>query len=99
MDCAACAGYDAGADLIELGMPFSDPLADGPTIQAASQRALKRYMNADMYFKIAEVVSGIGPTVFMVYLAGGVITFPRFLERAHDAQLCGLVLPEVACIQ
>ncbi len=85
--------FDAGADLIELGMPFSDPLADGPTIQAASQQALKHYMNAEMYFKIAEVVSGIGPTAFMGYL-NSVTTIPRFLERAHDAQLCGLVLPE-----
>ncbi len=85
--------FDAGADLIELGMPFSDPLADGPTIQAASQQALNHGMNADMYFKIADIVSGIGPTVFMGYL-NSVITIPRFLERAHDSHLSGLVLPE-----
>jgi len=37
----------AGVDIVELGVPFSDPLADGPTIQAASQRALKKHVNLE----------------------------------------------------
>ena len=47
---------DAGADIIELGLPFSDPIADGPTIQAAAERALKSGMNTDVYFAVIKKV-------------------------------------------
>ena len=49
---------DAGADLIEYGVPFSDPLADGPTIQAASQRALERERGA-LLFRVDAVAQGV----------------------------------------
>lgn len=45
-----------GADMIELGLPFSDPIADGPTIQAASERSLKAGMNPDAYFKMIKEI-------------------------------------------
>lgn len=89
----AKAVFNAGADLIELGMPFSDPLADGPTIQAASQAALTKGLTSKEYFETAALLSDYGPTVFMGYL-NSVTSIPRFIEQAHDAQLCGLVLPE-----
>ena len=41
-----------GADIIEIGMPFSDPMADGPTIQLASNRAIKNSVNLDVIFEI-----------------------------------------------
>lgn len=89
----AKAAFDAGADVIELGMPFSDPLADGPTIQAASQVALTQGLTSKEYFEIAAQLSEYGPTVFMGYL-NSVTSIPRFIEQAHDAKMCGLVLPE-----
>jgi len=84
--------FECGADLLELGMPFSDPLADGPTIQAASQRALENGMNFDTYFAAARECSRLGPTAFMGYLNS--VTVPDFLARASGAGLCGLILPE-----
>ncbi|HIH87260.1 MAG TPA: tryptophan synthase subunit alpha, partial [Methanosarcinales archaeon] len=56
-----------GADIVELGLPFSDPIADGPTIQASIERALDAGMNPDRYF---EMVKGLGvdvPLVVMTY--------------------------------
>ncbi len=47
---------EAGADIIELGIPFSDPMADGPTIQASSERALKRGVTVDTVFSIIKDV-------------------------------------------
>jgi len=85
--------FAAGADMIELGMPFSDPLADGPTIQAASQHALDNGITSKEYFEIAAQLSQLGPTLFMGYL-NSVTSIPHFIERAHESQLCGLVLPE-----
>ena len=46
-----------GVDVLELGLAFSDPLADGPTIQAAASRAIKAGMNTDEYFRLAEKIS------------------------------------------
>jgi tryptophan synthase alpha chain len=47
---------DSGADVLELGLPFSDPMADGPTIQAADVRALKKNINTDICFKFIKDV-------------------------------------------
>ena len=59
---------ECGADIIELGVPFSDPLADGPTIQAGSQRALKNGVNLKEIFRMAERLKGIStPLVLMTY--------------------------------
>lgn len=85
--------FDAGADIIELGMPFSDPLADGPVIQAASQTALENGITLDNYFAIAAEISTLGPTLFMGYL-NSVIAIPRFLDCAQQANLCGLIIPD-----
>src|SRR5581483_6482519 len=57
----------AGADAIELGVPFSDPIADGPVIQAASQRALKNGTKISDIFWIAERVKGL-PLIAFSYL-------------------------------
>ena len=59
---------ECGADIIELGVPFSDPLADGPTIQKASQRALKNGVNLKGIFRMAERLKGIPtPLILMTY--------------------------------
>ncbi len=87
-----------GADLIELGLPFSDPLADGPTIQAASQRALAAGMNTKKFFELVRRVrkkSGI-PLVLMGYYNP---LFKYGLERfARDAAAAGIdgtIIPDL----
>ena len=88
----------AGVDLIELGVPFSDPLADGPVIQEASERSLKRGTNLK---KILELVKKIRrtsqiPLILMSYLnpilSYGVASFAR---DAKTAGVDGVILPEV----
>src|SRR5205807_4655183 len=61
------AAIEAGADVIELGVPFSDPVADGPVIQRASQRALKHGTTLDQILKLAAEVrqrSQVGVIIF-----------------------------------
>jgi tryptophan synthase alpha chain len=90
---------EAGADLIELGMPFSDPLADGATIQAAGQQALANGMTLSRCLEqAAELRSrGVGvPFVLMGYynpiLQMGLAGFAR---RAAEAGIDGLIVPDL----
>ena len=66
---AAQGVIDGGADILELGMPFSDPVADGPTIQHAHTRALEGGMTVDRYFDTVRGIRDIAeiPLVLMVY--------------------------------
>jgi len=78
----------AGADIIELGLPHSDPIADGPTIQAAAQRAIAAGMNTDVYFQVAAEADVSVPKVFMGYYN---MVHARGLERfAQDCALSGI---------
>lgn len=78
----------AGADIIELGLPHSDPIAEGPTIQAAMQRAIAAGMNTDVYFQVAEEADVPVPKVFMGYYN---MVYARGLERfARDCARCGI---------
>lgn len=89
----------AGADVIEIGMPFSDPMADGPAIQASSLRALEAGMTLD---KTLDLVSGFRtahpetPIVLMGYYNPihqfGVV---QFLERAKDVGIDGLIVVDL----
>jgi tryptophan synthase alpha chain len=92
----AAAYADAGADLIELGVPFSDPLADGPVIHAAATAALAAGTTLDGVLEIARTVSDRVPVILMCYvnpiLARGV---ERFLDRALAAGICGLIVPDL----
>lgn len=89
---------DNGADLIELGIPFSDPVAEGVTIQKASRRALDNGTTTD---KIFEMVMRIRkytniPLVFMTY-ANIVFSYgsEKFISAASDLNVDGLILPDV----
>lgn len=86
----------AGADIIELGLPHSDPIADGPTIQAAAQRAIARGMNTDIYFQVAAEADVPVPKVFMGYYN---MVYARGLERfardcAHSG-ITGMIVPDL----
>ncbi len=87
-----------GADLIELGIPFSDPTAEGPVIQGANLRALKGGVTTDKIFDLVTALrkeTGI-PLVFMTY-ANVVFSYgkERFLARCAEAGIDGLILPDV----
>ena len=88
----------AGADIIELGIPFSDPTAEGPVIQGANLRALKTGVTTDKIFDMVEDVQKevSVPLVFMTY-ANVVYSYGTkpFLERAKKAGIAGLILPDV----
>ncbi len=89
----------AGADIVELGMPFSDPMADGPAIQASSQRALraghKMSDTLDMVRRFRETDTST-PIVLMGYY-NPIYVYPvdRFLADAQDAGVDGLIIVDV----
>lgn len=89
---------DAGADLIELGIPFSDPTAEGPVIQEANIRALSGGVTTDKIFEMVRAVSPQVnvPLVFMTY-ANVVFSYgtERFLSNAQNSGIRGLILPDV----
>src|SRR6266496_672273 len=92
------AAAEAGADIVELGMPFSDPLADGATIQHAGQVALERGMSINGCMEVARQVAAQTdvPLLLMGYynpvLAYGL---DRFCETARKSGVCGLIIPDL----
>lgn len=88
---------DAGADIIELGVPFSDPLADGPTIQAASWQALEAGVSVDSVLdQLGEVSADLPPVVIFSYLNPILrMGVERFLERALEAGAAGLLVTDL----
>lgn len=89
---------EAGADLIELGIPFSDPVAEGPVIQEANVRALSAGTTTDRIFEMVRRVRKKTdvPLVFMTY-ANVVFSYgtERFVRTASEAGIDGLILPDV----
>ena len=87
-----------GASLIELGIPFSDPTAEGPVIQAASLRALQGGVTTDKIFDLVrELRKDVTvPLVFMTY-ANVVFSYgaDRFLSNCKEVGIDGLILPDV----
>ncbi len=93
----AQAYVEGGADLVELGVPFSDPLADGPTIHAAATAALDAGATLETALEVCEAISARLPVVFMVYsnmvLAHGGAEV--FAGRARDAGAAGVIVPDL----
>jgi len=90
----------SGVDMIELGIPFSDPLADGPTIQAASYRALKAGASLKKIFKVVERLRKLTeiPIVFMTYynpvMKYGV---QSFFKSCVSCGVDGVIVPDLPC--
>jgi tryptophan synthase alpha chain len=89
---------EAGADMIEIGMPFSDPMADGPVIQNSNQVALKNGMNLKLLFKqLSEIRKEVEiPLILMGYL-NPVLQFgvENFCAECSRAGIDGLILPDL----
>ena len=89
---------NAGADIIEIGIPYSDPLADGPTIQASSTRALR---NGTRIPKIIEIIKKIRkrtdiPLVFLVYY-NSIFKYgtEKFVVESREAGIDGIIIPDL----
>ncbi|MDS0298102.1 tryptophan synthase subunit alpha [Halogeometricum sp. S1BR25-6] len=89
-----------GADVIELGLPFSEPIAEGPTIQNAVVRSLEGGMTPDRFFEFVEALDVDVPLVCMTYYnliyRYGAEEGPRpFVEKAAEVGLSGFVVPDL----
>ncbi len=89
---------NAGADMLELGIPYSDPLADGPTIQAASQRALDHGIRLKQIFEMVASLKGkiTIPLVFFTYY-NPIYRYgiEKFVEEAARAGIDGFIVPDL----
>ncbi|MDR3112877.1 MAG: tryptophan synthase subunit alpha, partial [Endomicrobium sp.] len=88
----------SGADLIEIGIPFSDPTAEGEVIQNAMSRALKNDISIDDIFKaVAEVKKEIDtPLVFMTYINPLLnYGYDKFFKKCKDAGICAVIVPDM----
>ena len=90
----ACVG--AGADLLELGVPYSDPLADGPVIHAAATHALEAGASVGGVLEVARALAASVPVVLMCY--ANMVFAPgleAFVERLARTGACGLIVPDL----
>lgn len=85
----------AGADIIEVGVPFSDPMADGPIIQASSARALAQGMTFDRTLALVREARPTVPVVLFTYLNPLLAAGDDALERAHEAGVRGLLVTDL----
>ena len=92
------AAVENGADLIELGIPFSDPTAEGPVIQGANLRALNGGVTTDKIFEFVKQLrrNVKVPMVFMTY-ANVVFSYgaEKFISTCRDIEIDGLILPDL----
>ncbi|MCR5101767.1 MAG: tryptophan synthase subunit alpha [Butyrivibrio sp.] len=90
----------AGADLIEIGIPFSDPIAEGPVIQDANERALAKGCTTDHLFDMVKRVRESGkvtvPMVFLTY-ANPIYTYgkERFMSKCQECGINGVIVPDI----
>jgi len=95
---------EGGADIIELGLPFSEPIAEGPTIQNAIVRALEGGMTPERFFEFVDELDVDVPLVCMTYYnliyqygrsKGGDAGPEAFVERAAEVGIAGFVVPDL----
>jgi tryptophan synthase alpha chain len=89
---------EAEVDIIEIGMPYSDPLADGPTIQESSKQALANGMNLSQLFdQLADLRKITQKPVLLMGYSNNVLQFgvERFCKHCHEVGIDGLILPDM----
>jgi tryptophan synthase alpha chain len=86
---------DAGADVIEIGVPFSDPIADGPVIQESSQLALANGMTLDKTLSLVQQASLHIPVVLFTYLNPLLAAGENCLRAARDAGVDGILVTDL----
>lgn len=89
---------ESGADLVELGIPYSDPVADGPVIQASSQRALDRGVRlADVFGVVRQVRAHSQIPLILFTYCNPVFRYglERFMKEASEAGADGLIMPDI----
>jgi len=88
---------ECGADLVEIGIPFSDPLADGPVIQGASQVALRQGVRPADVLRLAGLAAGKGAKVILLCYLNPILAFgvERFFARCRDEGVLGVVIPDL----
>ena len=93
-----CALQESGVDMVEIGLPFSDPLADGPTIQKSSTRALRNGMTTEKLFdQLRNIRESINiPLVIMGYF-NPIMQFgiEKFCEKSQNVGIDGLIIPDL----
>ena len=87
-----------GVDLIELGIPFSDPMAEGPVISSANERALAKGASTKKVFQMVEALKGQVhvPLVFMTY-ANVLFSYgsEAFLKKCKEVNISGIIIPDI----
>ena len=87
-----------GADIIELGIPFSDPTAEGPVIQEANLRALKGGINTDKVFEFTKKIRSL-VNVSLVYMTYANVIFSygseKFISKCKEVGIDGIIVPDV----
>ncbi len=90
---------DAGANLLEIGFPYSDPIADGPVIQASYTRALERGLHLDGVFSTCQAIAAKNPSVPLVAMASFSLIHrrgpERFVRQSLESGLSGAVVPDL----
>lgn len=93
-----CKVYDAGADLIELGIPFSDPLADGPVIQKSSEAALSNGVSLNSVLEItSKIKERVDKPIILMGYANPIMHYgiEKFISDAKKAKVDGLIIPDI----
>jgi tryptophan synthase alpha chain len=89
---------EAGADIVELGIPYSDPLADGPSVQASSQRALDRGVTPDSVLEMVRDIRARSAVPLVLMTSYNLVLrsgLRRFAERAAEAGADGTILTDL----
>lgn len=99
-DTASIISYleEAGADLIEIGVPYSDPVADGPTIQESNTKALKNGMTIKLLFEqLKDIRSKVNIPIVLMGYVNPVLQFgmEQFCQKCHEVGVDGLILPDL----
>ncbi len=90
---------NGGADIIEIGIPFSDPIADGPTIQDAIQNSLIAGTTPDMCLELASRIRKTFPDIPLIIMTYSNILFRKgyiqFVQKAKESGIDGLIIPDI----